>query len=116
MLVLVTAGKNAPVVHVAGILRNAGLTSLELTRAETICAKRPPELDGTPSARLLEAVESQSGLNAPGNLDMKIFCVQTSLYNHLCRSTPENLGSYSGCLLSLNCLKMRNRLSMFLQR
>jgi hypothetical protein len=42
MLEFVTADTNAPVVHVAGILRNAGLTSLELTRAETICAEETP--------------------------------------------------------------------------
>jgi hypothetical protein len=39
---LVTTDANAPVLHVAGILRNAGLTSLELTRAGTICAEETP--------------------------------------------------------------------------
>jgi hypothetical protein len=39
---LVTTDANAPVLHVAGILRNAGLTSLELTTAGTICAEETP--------------------------------------------------------------------------
>jgi hypothetical protein len=37
--IIVTRDANAPVLHVTGILNNAGLMSLELTRTETICAE-----------------------------------------------------------------------------
>ena len=113
---LVTTDANASVLNVVGILRNVGFTSLELTRAETICAEGTRELDGPRSARLSGAVGGQSGLNAPRNLDMRIFCVRKSIYSHSCPSTPECLGSSSGYLMSLNRLKMTNRLSMFSRR
>ena len=37
-----TRDANAPVLHVDGILRSVGLTPLELTRTETICAEETP--------------------------------------------------------------------------
>ncbi|KAN0117986.1 hypothetical protein V8E52_005573 [Russula decolorans] len=40
--IIVTRDANAPVLHVTGILNNAGLMSLELTRTETICAEETP--------------------------------------------------------------------------
>jgi hypothetical protein len=113
---LVTTDANASVFHVVGILRNAGLTSPKLTRAETTRAEGTRELDGPRSAKLSRAVGGQSGLNAPRNLDMRIFCVRKSLYNHSYPSTPECLGSSSGYLMSLNRLKMTNQLSMFSRR
>ncbi|KAF8492748.1 hypothetical protein F5888DRAFT_870031 [Russula emetica] len=44
---LVTRDTNAPVLDVAGMLRNAGLMSPELTRAETICAEETPGISWT---------------------------------------------------------------------
>jgi hypothetical protein len=44
---LVTRDADAPVLDVAGILRDAGLTPLELTMGETICAEEAPGIGRT---------------------------------------------------------------------